>query len=166
VLDDFDEATFFNAEHIMGEIEYDYWMDPNTVNSIGEARAAFAAGASRRLDSLGDQITRISDGAEIVSGLRAKLTPGHSPGHMAFEIASGSQQLMIIGDVVTNDHVGFARPEWTSGSDQDEALGAETRAALMDQCAADEITIIGYHLPNGGIGRVTRANQGYRFEGA
>jgi hypothetical protein len=36
----------------------------------------------------------------------------------------------------------------------------------MDQCAADEITIIGYHLPNGGIGRVTRANQGYRFEGA
>jgi glyoxylase-like metal-dependent hydrolase (beta-lactamase superfamily II) len=166
VLDDFDEATFFNAEHIMGEIEYDYWMDPNTINSIGEARAAFAAGASRRLDSLGDQITRISDGAEIVSGLRAKLTPGHSPGHMAFEIASGSQQLMIIGDVVTNDHVGFARPEWTSGSDQDEAMGAETRAALMDQCAADEVTIIGYHLPNGGIGRVTRANQGYRFEGA
>ncbi len=165
MLDDFDEATFFNAEHMMGEIEYDYWMDPSTVNSIGEARAAFAAGASRRLGMLGDQITRISDGVEIVSGLRAKLTPGHSPGHMAFEIASGSQQLMIIGDVVTNDHVGFVKPGWASGSDQDEVLGAVTRASLMDQCATDDITIVGYHLPNGGIGRITRANEGYRFEG-
>lgn len=53
----------------------------------------------------------------------------------------------------------------TWGSDQDEVLRAMTRASLMDQCATDDITIVGYHLPNGGIGRITRANEGYRFEG-
>lgn len=164
VLDDFDEATFFNAEHIMGETEYDYWMDPATINNIGEARASFAAGAARRLETLGDQVTRIADGAEIISGLRAQLTPGHTPGHLTFALGDGAEQLMIIGDVVTNDHVGFARPDWITGSDQDAALGASTRARLMDQCATDNITIIGYHLPNGGIGKVTRAGDGYRFE--
>ncbi|MCV2876702.1 MBL fold metallo-hydrolase [Rhodobacteraceae bacterium XHP0102] len=163
VLDDFDEATFLNAEHIMGETEYDYWMDPATINSIGEARASFAAGAARRLETLGDQVTRIADGAEIISGLRAQLTPGHTPGHLTFALGDGAEQMMIIGDVVTNDHVGFARPDWITGSDQDAALGASTRARLMDQCATDNITIIGYHLPNGGIGKVTRAGDGYRF---
>ena len=35
-LDDFDEALFANATHMMGQTEFDYWIDDATVASIGE----------------------------------------------------------------------------------------------------------------------------------
>ena len=52
---------------------------------------------------------------------------------------------------------------WPSGSDQNRELGAKTRARLMDQAATDKMRIIGFHLPDGGMGRVERKDGAYRF---
>ena len=163
VLDDFDEATFFNAEHVMGETEFNYWTDPATPTAIGEARASFAAGAERRLSMLDGQITRISSGVEVLPGVTSLLTPGHTPGHMSFLLSDGDQTAFVLGDVATNAHVSFARPAWITGSDQDQEQGAQTRASVLDQVASDEMTLIGFHLPDGGIGHVTRQGEGYEF---
>jgi len=164
VLDDFDEPYFYEAEHMMGGVEFDYWMDDSTVSTIGEERAAFAAGAKRRLDMIGDQITRFEDGAEVIPGVTAVMTPGHTPGHMAFLISDGPYTAMVVGDAIGNDHVAFARPEWVSGSDQDLQMGAATRQALLDRITTDNLTLIGFHLGAGGIGTVGAADQGYRFQ--
>jgi len=51
LLDDFDEPLFLNATYMMGRTEWDYWWNPETVNTIGEARAAFAVGAKRRMEA-------------------------------------------------------------------------------------------------------------------
>ena len=59
VLDDFDDPLFYEAEHMIGQAEWDYWLAEDTVDTIGEARAAFAVGAKRRLQGLEDQITRV-----------------------------------------------------------------------------------------------------------
>ncbi len=163
VLDDFDEPLFAEAEHMMGRVEFDYWMDPNTVDRIGDARASFAAGAKRRLDLLADRITLFDDGAEVLPGVSARLTAGHTPGHMAFDVRSGSQSVMIVGDAIGNPHIAFARPDWPSGSDQDPALGARTRVALLESLSASQARFIGFHLPAGGIGRVERKDGAFRF---
>ncbi|MBY6200088.1 MBL fold metallo-hydrolase [Maritalea mobilis] len=163
MLDDFDEPLFYNAEHLMGETEFTYWMDDATVNSIGEERASFAVGAKRRLEMMEGNMTLFADGAEVLPGVTARMTPGHTPGHMSFVIADGNDALMVVGDAIGNHHVAFARPAWESGSDQDLAMGAETRTALLDQIAADNMTLIGFHLPNGGIGTAERDGEGYRF---
>ena len=162
LLDDFDEPLFPNAEYMIGQAEFDYWTDPDTVTTIGEARATFAVGAARRLAVIADSIRLLADGEEPLPGIAARLTPGHTPGHMAFEIA-GPTPAMVLGDCIGNHHVAFERPEWESGSDQDKALAAATRVALLDQLATDGHAVIGYHLPAGGIGRVERAETGYRF---
>ncbi len=162
LLDEFDEPLFPNARHMIGQAEYDYWTDPETPNTIGEARAAFAAGASRRLAVIADSVRLLADAEEPLPGIIARLTPGHTPGHLAYEIA-GPAPVMILGDCIGNHHVAFERPDWASGSDQDPALAAATRAALLDRLAADGHTIIGFHLPEGGIGRVERAGAGYHF---
>ena len=47
LIDEFDELVFSEATYMMGRVEWDYWWDPGTVNTIGEARAAFAVGAAR-----------------------------------------------------------------------------------------------------------------------
>lgn len=162
MLDDFGDPFLPNAEILMGRAEFDYWMDPNTVSSIGQARTAFAVGAQRRLEAIADIVTFFEDGAEILPGVAARLTPGHTPGHMAFELRDGSESLMVTGDSLGNDHVAFARPDWHSGSDQDQPLAATTRVSLLDQLVADQMRIAGFHLP-GGLGRVERDGAGYRF---
>lgn len=163
VLDDFGDLLFSEATYKIGRQEWDYWTDPETVDEIGEARASFAVGAARRLAEIEDSVSFIEDGDEILPGVVARATFGHTPGHMAFEVRSGSEATMILGDCIGNDHIAFARPEWNSGSDQDQERAAQTRVALMDELHHDKMRIIGYHLTGNGIGYVDRTAGRYVF---
>jgi glyoxylase-like metal-dependent hydrolase (beta-lactamase superfamily II) len=163
LLDDFDDPLFYDATYMIGRSEWDYWWNPETVNTIGEARAAMAVGAKRRLEAIEDSVEFFDDGQEILPGIQAVSTPGHTPGHMSFEVRSGSDAAMIVGDAIGNHHIGFMRPEWPSGSDQDAEMAAATRTILFDRIVADGVKIAGFHLPEGGIGQIERASEGYRF---
>ncbi len=164
LLDEFDEPLFPEAAHIIGAAEYDYWTDPATIEAIGADRATFAVGAARRLAVVADTLRKLADGDEVLPGLTARLTPGHTPGHMSYEIATPEGPVTVIGDAIGNHHIAFDRPDWHSPSDQDPPLGAETRVALMQRLAASGSLITGFHLPRGGIGRVARDGAAYRFE--
>ena len=160
LLDEFDEPLFADASYHIGREEWEYWTDPATVDSIGLERQSFAVGAARRLAVLEDSINIFEDGTEIMTGIGAVGSFGHTPGHMAF-LVGGS--VLVGGDAIGNHHVAFERPEWPSGSDQDPEMGAATRVALLDRIVADDLTLVGFHLPGGGIGRVERAGAGYRY---
>lgn len=159
VLDDFGDPLFADAVHHIGTAEHAYWTDPATVDSIGEARATFAVGAARRLGAIADRLQFFEAGDEVLPGIEAISSPGHTPGHMAFQV----EDTLILGDAIANHHVAFARPDWKSGNDQDPDLAAQTRRALFDRITADNLRIVGFHLPEGGIGRVDRTSDGYRF---
>ena len=163
VLDDFDDPVFPGATHMIGQAEWEYWRDPDTVNAIGDARASFAVGAARRLEAIEDSCTLFEAGQEILPGVMAHASFGHTPGHMSFELRAGSQSVLVGGDAIGNHHVAFERPDWGSGADQDPESGAKTRMRLLDQLAHDHMTLIGFHLPGGGIGRVERKDSAYRF---
>lgn len=162
LLDDFDEPLFSEAAYFIGREELDYWLDDNTVDTIGTARQAFAVGAKRRLEVIADQVTTFADGEEVLPGIMAHASFGHTPGHMSFEIRDGSESLMVVGDAIGNHHVAFERPGWRSGSDQDEEMAAATRERLLDQITADQMRLIGFHLP-GGLGRAERQGDTYVF---
>ena len=163
LLDDFDDLLFYNAQYMIGQAEWDYWTDPETVDTIGADRTTFAVGAARRLERIEDAVTFIRDGEEILPGVAARATFGHTPGHMAFEVRQGSEALMILGDCIGNDHMAFAYPDAPSGSDQDTERGAQTRMQLLDQLATEQMQVLGFHLPGNGIGRVERDGGAYRF---
>lgn len=163
LLDAFDDPLFYNATYMMGRGEWDYWWNPETVNTIGDARAAFAVGAKRRMQAIEDAVVLFEDGQEILPGILALSTPGHTPGHMAFEIRHGATAALVLGDAIGNHHVAFQRPDWESGSDQDMALAAKTRGMLFDRIMADDLAVVGFHLPKGGIGRVDRFKDGFKF---
>lgn len=160
LLDDFDEPLLPRAEVMMGQAEWDYWMDPDTIDTIGAARQSFAVGAQRRLSVIADQVQLFEDGAEILPGVQAVSTPGHTPGHMGFAVQMDGQGLMVVGDALANPHLAFERPEWHSGSDQDAETAAATRVRLLDRVTADDLLILGFHLPEGGIGRAERQGDG------
>jgi len=131
LLDDFDEPLFLNATYMMGRTEWDYWWDPETVNTIGEARAAFAVGAKRRMEAIEDAVVLFDDGEEVLPGIAALSTPGHTPGHMSFEVRQGSEAALVIGDAIGNHHVAFKKPTWASGSDQDATTAAANFTCQM-----------------------------------
>ncbi len=163
LLDDFDDPLFPDARYLMGRDEWGYWMNPETVDEIGEARASFAVGARRRLEIIEDKIAFFDDGDELLPGVAARATFGHTPGHMSFEVRQGSDSVMILGDCIGNDHIAFARPDWHSGSDQDLELAAKTRVALMDQLFHDKMRVIGFHLGGNGVGYVDKTADSYVF---
>ncbi|MDA3887647.1 MAG: MBL fold metallo-hydrolase [Allgaiera sp.] len=163
VLDDFGDPLFSGAQHLMGAAEFAYWRDPDTLGGIGAARQAFAVGARRRLDLLAERITEVRDGQEILPGVTARASHGHTPGHMSYVLHQGRDSVMVLGDAVTNAHLGFLRPGWPSGSDQDPDRAAKARVALLDQLAQDKMRLIGFHLPGAGIGRAEKTADGYRF---
>lgn len=163
VLDDFDDLLFPEAVHLMGQREWDYWYDPETADRIGSSRAAMAAGARRRLEVLEDRMQLVADGEEILPGVAARSTPGHTPGHMSFEIRGGSESVMVLGDAIGNYHVSFTEPAWPVGSDQDPQTAAAVRLRLLDQLASGQMQLAGCHLPGGGLGRAERQGSGYRF---
>jgi glyoxylase-like metal-dependent hydrolase (beta-lactamase superfamily II) len=165
VLDDFGDLMFPDAAYHIGRSEWNYWTDPNTVSTIDQGRVTFAVGAKNRLALLSEQMSLFDDDQEILPGVLARLTPGHTPGHMSFEVQLGGESVMIVGDSIVNHHIAFERPQWMSGSDQDASLAADTRVSLLDQLSQSQMRLIGFHLPNGGLGRVERRGDGYYFAG-
>ena len=164
VLDDFDDPLFPEAIHHIGRDEADYWLDPATVETIGEARTTFAVGAKSRLEAIEDNLSTFGDGDTVVPGVVARATYGHTPGHMAFLV---NDDALIVGDAIGNGHLALARPEWPSGADQDAERGIATRTALLADLADTGMRFVGFHLPAGGMGRIEKSGDGYRFvEGA
>jgi len=163
VIDDFDEMVFANAEYAMSQAEWDYWFDPETVNKVPEERQSFAVGAKRMMEAIEEKTSRFTPGAEVLPGIEAFDTAGHTPGHTSFVINKGSDSLMVVGDVLTNAEFSFSHPEWEMGTDSDAAQGVAARKALLDRLATDKTHLVGYHLPHPGTGRVEKKDAGFVF---
>jgi glyoxylase-like metal-dependent hydrolase (beta-lactamase superfamily II) len=163
VIDDFDEMVFANAEYAMSQAEWDYWFDPETVNKVPEERQSFAVGAKRMMEAIEEKVSRFTPGSEVLPGIEAFDTSGHTPGHTSFVIHQGSDSLMVVGDVLTNAEYSFSHPEWEMGTDSDAAQGVAARKALLDRLATDKTHLVGYHLPHPGTGRVEKKDTGFVF---
>ncbi len=153
-----DDGTpqFPNATIYMAEAELAYWeSDPPA-----ERDEPSLAGVARHLLPLRDRIVFVRDGATFLPGVQAWLTPGHTPGHMAF-LFEGNW--CLTGDVAFHDPLSFAFPDARSAFDTDPLQGVETRRRVLARLADAETTIVGYHQPWPGLGRIVRHGGSFRF---
>ncbi len=163
VKDDFDEVLFTNAAHWISATEWNYWTDPATVSRISADRQFFAVGAKDRLALVAEQSDRFQPEQEVLPGIVAIDTSGHTPGHVAFQVNDGDNSLVIVGDALTNVRFSFEQPNRITGSDQDGQMAAESRLKLLDRLVAQKSELIGFHFPHPGTGTVERNNGAYRF---
>lgn len=163
LIDDFDELAFPNAEYYMNQVEWDYWWDENTVNSVPESMQGLAVGARNRMEYLHERIKLFKYGDELFSGIEAIDSHGHTPGHTSFALHEDSDSLIIVGDVLIHPLLSFAKADWPWGTDQDKEAAVQSRLKLLDRVAADKASIVGYHLPHPGLGTADRFDGGYRF---
>ena len=73
-------------------------------NNFNNARRVFGA--------LQGKVTQLEAGKDIVPGIKSIATPGHTPGHTSHIVISGSQSVMVQGDVTNLPALNVRNPEW------------------------------------------------------
>jgi len=148
-----------NATIYISVEEMAYWEG----EPAGERRERSLAGVRRHLLPLRDRIRFISDGEEFLPGVQAWLTPGHTPGHMAF-LFSGDW--CLTGDAAFHVPLSYEFPGALSAYDVDPQAAVATRRRLLDRLVDEKLRVIGYHHPWPGLGHVERAAGVFRFVAA
>ena len=91
--------------------------------------------------------------AEILPGMTALETPGHTAGHMSLLLRSRGEGLVIAGDVL-NSPMYVTEPERPFGSDADQSQAIATRVRLVERIAAEGWRVAAPHFPAPGWGAV------------
>ena len=153
---------FPNATYYVGAAEWNFWMDPDYRNNMPSVLHEFAEGAQRDLGAIRDQVVMLKPDDDIVTGLRALDTAGHTPGHLSLEMAGG-EGLIISADAATNEIASFQHPKARFGYDTLPDLAIQNRARLIERATTDRIKLLGYHWTYPGVGFAERRGSGYRY---
>lgn len=103
-------------------------------------------------------------GADLLPGVvRAVEVKGHTPGHSAFRIGTGSSSLLYIGDSMHHSVVSVQKPEWAIAFDSNAGVGAASRASLLAELAASGQRVYAVHFPFPGLGRIEKRGEGYAW---
>lgn len=157
--------VYANAEIVMAQTEYDWWTDPGVIGRLPEARQ----GLARRIQAVfpgwkeKGRIKLIAGNAEVAPGIRAVDAPGHTPGHTAWHVTSGSAQLVVLADTVTFNPVFLRNPTWQPAFDQDGKLAEESRRKLLERVVADKMMMAAYHFVFPAAGTIAKDGAGYTF---
>ena len=157
---DTNKPVYPNAELVISDVEYKFWTDPAVIDRLPEARK----GLARRIQATfptWKNMRQVTGEAEVAPGIRFVSAPGHTPGHRAFHLSSGSSQLMLSNDTAYVPALVVANPGWHGAYDQDQPTAEASRRKLLDRVIADKIMISGYHFPFPGAGTVAKDGTGY-----
>lgn len=84
-------------------------------------------------------------------------TPGHTPGHTSFLIASQGERAVITGDAI-HARAQAQETHWSPRADSKPDLSAQTRQELLARIERDNAMLISGHFPAPGFGALVRMN--------
>ena len=158
--------TFKNARFFAGKTEHDFWTgnaDLSTSMLPDEAKKQMTAGAKNFFTAIKNHLDLIDGEKEVTTGVSMLPAYGHTPGHCAVLVGSGSDQLMYLTDAVHVPSLQMMHPEFQIMFDADPSKAEQTRRKLLDRAAADRVIIAGSHLVFPALGHVKVRSSGYEF---
>jgi glyoxylase-like metal-dependent hydrolase (beta-lactamase superfamily II) len=159
---DTNAQIFPNAEIIVPAPEYKWWTDQALVAKLPEARRGLAKRIQATFPSW-KNIKPLEGEIEVVPGVRAVASYGHTPGHTSYLVSSGTQQLMVLGDVTNIPALFVKNPGWHAAFDQDAGMAEASRRKMFDRCVAEQLIVAGYHYGMPGAGTIVKDCGGYAF---
>jgi glyoxylase-like metal-dependent hydrolase (beta-lactamase superfamily II) len=156
------KPIFPNASFHMAETEWNFWTAPDLASKMPKEMEGMVKGTQGQLAGIKDKVAMFKPGAEVLPGINVLDTPGHTPGHVSFELAGGDG-LIITADAITNPLVFFPHPDWKFGFDADHATAIANRKKLLDMAAAGKKKLLGYHWPYPGIGMAEAKDGAYVY---
>lgn len=151
-----------NAEILVGETEYAYWTKDGLIESLPERRRGLAQRIQATFPKW-KNVSQFADGSEVLPGITAVNSFGHTLGHTSFRLSSGGQQVLLLGDAIIVPALFLSNLDWQLSFDTDRDMASATRKAIVQEAVADNITIAGYHFGFPNSGKIEKDGKGYAF---
>jgi glyoxylase-like metal-dependent hydrolase (beta-lactamase superfamily II) len=137
-------VVFRNAAYRVHEADWAWFV----------TRPQAAPGGVRKLSPLAGHVETFAGECVIAPGVTARPVPGHTPGSTVFELASGGQRALLLGDVV-HSVVELLEPGWEFAFDTDRAAAAAVREQVRAELRQTGDPAAAAHFPGLAFGRFT-----------
>jgi glyoxylase-like metal-dependent hydrolase (beta-lactamase superfamily II) len=157
--------AFPNAEIMVPSVDWAFWTsDENTAKAqSNEMMKNYFANVNKTFAGIESKVTKYEWGKEVAPGITSISTPGHTPGHTSFAVASGNSKILIQSDVTNIPELFLRNPDWHVAFDVDGDLAQQTRHKFYDMAAAEKMTVVGFHFTFPSVGHVEKDGDKYRL---
>jgi glyoxylase-like metal-dependent hydrolase (beta-lactamase superfamily II) len=157
--------AFPNAEIMVPAVDWQFWTSEENAAKAqsGEMMKNYFANVKRIYAGIESKVTKYEWGKEVAPGITSIAVPGHTPGHTAFAVASGSSKILIQSDVTNIPELFLRNPDWHIAYDADPEAAQATRHKFYDMAAAEKATVVGFHFTFPSIGHVEKDGTKYRL---
>jgi glyoxylase-like metal-dependent hydrolase (beta-lactamase superfamily II) len=157
--------AFPNAEIMVPAKDWEFWMSEENAAKAesNQMMKNYFANVKKIYAGIESRVTRYDWGKEVVPGVTSVATPGHTPGHTSFVVASGNSRILIQSDVTNIPEFFLRNPDWHVAYDVDPETAQATRHKFYDMAAAEKATVVGFHFTFPSIGHVEKDGPKYRL---
>ena len=137
--------AFPNAEIMVPANDWAFWMSEENAAKAqsNEMMKGYFANVRKVYSGIEGKVTKYEWGKEVMPGITAIDTHGHTPGHTSFVVSSGSSKVLIQSDV-TNIPAFFLRnPDWHVMYDVDPVEASQTRHKFYDMASTEKALVVG-----------------------
>lgn len=162
-LVDGERKIFTNAVVHADKRDADFWLvnkNMEKVSAEGKDNFKHAIAAVSPYVKTGHFITFSGD-VDLVPGIKAIATPGHSIGHSVYAIESKGSKLVILGDLIHVAAVQFPNPAVTVKFDSDSRAAAAQRQRIFLDAAKNGYMVAAAHVSFPGIGHLRENGKSY-----
>jgi len=156
--------AFPNAEILVPANEHQFYMDDGNMSRATKGRVEDVFKNVRRVIS-GEVLKRLRTyewDKDVIPGVLAVGTPGHTPGHTSHVVSSGSSKVYVQADVTHAPFLFARNPGWHAYYDQDPVMAEATRRKVYDMLSAEKMLVQGFHYPFPSVAHVEKTATGYR----
>lgn len=157
--------AFPNAEIMVPGKDWEFWTSEDNAAKAesNPMMKNYFASVKKTFAGLESKVTKYEWGKEVAPGITSIATPGHTPGHTSFAVASGDAKVLIQSDVTNIPEFFLRNPDWHVMFDYDAAMAQATRHKFYDMAAAEKATVIGFHFTFPSVGHVVKDGAKYRL---
>jgi glyoxylase-like metal-dependent hydrolase (beta-lactamase superfamily II) len=159
------KAAFPNAIVRASQQEADFWLSKAHMDAAPKEAKGSYQGAMSALNPYAStgKLKPFNGDVELVPGIRAVASAGHTAGHTVYVVASKGDTLVLWGDLMHVAAAQFPDPAVTIGFDTDSTMAVAQRKKIFADAASHGYWVGGAHLPFPGIGHLGTEGTGYRY---
>lgn len=150
---------FPNAQIYTTEADFNFWQNEKLIGTPAESSRNTVM---KNIVPNKDRLVMVKDGQEIIPGIQAIASNGHTVGHTSYMISSGGKSLCFTGDIAHHSIL-LRRPKMAITFDTDGDMASASRIRMCDMLSSQKIPALIFHLPWPGIGNIVKDGEGFRF---
>ncbi|MDO8652107.1 MAG: MBL fold metallo-hydrolase [Undibacterium sp.] len=160
-----DKPVFTNAIVRADKKDADFWLNQANLDKATADEKGFFQGAMASLNPYvkADKFKAFDGDTDLIPGIKAIASHGHTAGHSIFQIESKGQKLMLWGDLMHVAAVQFDKPSVTIHFDSDSKAAAAQRKKAYADAARQGYLVGAAHLSFPGLGYVRTEGKAYAW---